>query len=68
MGACLLFELAEGAREFHHAGGAAGGIDAAEDPGVAMIAQDDPFVGKLGAANAAFDDVVRLKCRFPSRF
>ena len=56
-----LRELAEGAREFHHAGGAAGGIDAAEDPGVAMIAEDDPFVGKFGAANAAFDHVVGLE-------
>ena len=37
------------------------GIDAAEDPGVAMIAEDHPFVGQFGAADAAFDDVVRLE-------
>ena len=53
-------ELAEGAREFHHACGAAGGIDAAEDPGVAVIAEHDPFVGHFGAADAAFDHVVGL--------
>ncbi len=53
-------EFAEGAREFHHAGGAAAGIDAAEDPGVAVIAEHDPFVGQFGAADAAFDHVVGL--------
>ena len=56
----FFFELAEGAREFHHRRGAAGRIDAAEDPGVAMIAEDDPFVGQLCAADAAFDYVVGL--------
>ena len=61
MGACLAFaSLAESAGEFHHRGGAAGGIDAAEDPGVAVIAHHDPFVGQLCAADAAFDDVVGL--------
>ena len=57
----LLLEFTEGAREFHHAGGAAAGVDAAEDPGVAVIAHDDPFVGKFGAADAGFDYVVGLE-------
>jgi len=33
-------KLAERAGEFHHAGGAAAGVDGAEDPGVAVIAHD----------------------------
>ena len=39
-----------------HGGGAAGGIDRAIDPGVAMIADDDPVVGILGAFDFS-DDV-----------
>ena len=56
----LFRELAEGAGEFHHGRGAARGIDTAEHPGIAVIAEDDPFVGQLRAANAAFDHVVGL--------
>ena len=26
-----------------------------------MIAQDHPFIGQIGAANAAFDDVIGLR-------
>ena len=37
------------------------GIDAAEDPCVAVIAEDDPLVGELGAADATFDDIVGLR-------
>src|SRR5580692_10709488 len=43
----LFGELAEGTSEFHHAGSAARGIDAAEDPGIAVVAHHDPFVRKL---------------------
>src|ERR1700733_12863498 len=49
--------LAEGARAFHHRRGAARGIDAAEDPGVAVVAEQDPLVRQLGAADSAFDHV-----------
>src|SRR4029077_5834753 len=56
----LFLQFAQGAGEFHHAGGAAGGIDAAEDPGVAVIAHHDPFIGQVRAADTAFYDVIRL--------
>src|SRR5579863_2948078 len=56
----LLRELAEGASHFHHRRRAAGGIDAAEDPCIAVIADDYPFVREVGATNPALDDVVRL--------
>src|SRR5467141_730247 len=55
-----LLEFAKRTRELHHGGGAAGRIHAAEDPGVAMIAEQNPFFGKLAAANARFDDGVSL--------
>ena len=56
----LFRQLSQGAGQFHHRCGAAAGVDAAEDPGVAVIAEHDPFVGQLRAANAAFDHVVGL--------
>ena len=34
---------------FKHGGGAAGGVDGAIDPGIAVIAGDDPIVGVLRA-------------------
>src|SRR5207253_654673 len=43
-------QLSQGAREFHHCCRAAAGVDAAEDPGIAMIAEHDPFIGQLRAA------------------
>ncbi len=36
------------------------GVDAAEYPGIAVVAQHNPFAGQFCAADAAFDDVVRL--------
>ena len=57
----LFRELPQGAGHFHHGCGAAAGIDAAEGPGIAMVAEHDPFVGQLCAANAAFDDVIGLR-------
>ena len=39
-----------------HGGGAAGGVDGAVDPGVAMIAGDNPVAGVLGALDFS-DDV-----------
>ena len=53
-------QLSECAGQFHHGCGAAAGVNAAEDPGVAVIAEHDPLVGQLRAANAALDHVVRL--------
>src|ERR1019366_7249348 len=56
----LFLQLAQRARHLHHRRRATGGIDAAEYPGVTMIAEHDPFLGQLRTANSAFDDVVRL--------
>ncbi len=44
----LLEESAEAVDGFEHGGGAAVGIDCAVDPGVAMIAGDDPVVFLVG--------------------
>ena len=54
----LLQELAEAVDGFEHGGGAGVGIDGAVDPGVAMVAGDDPVVllGGVGAGDGA-DDV-----------
>ena len=54
----LLEELAEAVDGFEHGGGAAVGIDGAVDPGVAVVAGDDPVVllGGVGAVDGA-DDV-----------
>ena len=45
----LMKQSADAANGFKHGGGAAGGIDRAIDPRVAMIADDDPCVGILRA-------------------
>ena len=51
-----LEQRADAVDGFEHGGGAAVGIDGAVDPGIAMIADDDPLVGRLGALDFA-DDV-----------
>ena len=43
----LLEQRADAVNRLKHGGGAAVGIDCAVDPGVAMIAGDDPVVGDL---------------------
>ncbi len=53
-------EPAERRRQLHHRRRAAGRIDAAEHPGVVVVAEHDPLVGPLAAADAALDDVVGL--------
>src|ERR1700683_3232105 len=53
----LFHELTEGARFFKLGAGAGEGIFRAVDPGVVMIAADDPLIGKFGAGNFG-DDVV----------
>ena len=61
-GACglpaLLEEVAEAVDGFEHGGGAGAGVDRAVDPGVAVVAGDDPvvFLGGVGAGDGA-DDV-----------
>jgi hypothetical protein len=52
----LLEQRADAVDGFEHGGGAAVGVDRAVDPGVAMVAGDDPVVGVLGAFDFA-DDV-----------
>ncbi len=54
----LLEEVAEAVDGLEHGGGAAGGIDGAVDPGVAMVAGDDEviFLRGVGAGDAS-DDV-----------
>ena len=50
LGAPALAEQdADAVHRFQHGGGAAGGIDGAVDPGVAVIAGDDPIAGVLRA-------------------
>ncbi len=49
----LTEQCADAVHGFKHGGGAAGGIDRAIDPGVAMIADDDPGVGILRALDFA---------------
>ena len=46
-------QRADAVHGLEHGGGAAVGIDRAVDPGVAMIADDDPVVGILGAFDPA---------------
>ena len=53
----LLDQLAEGAGFFEFGGGAGDGIVCAIDPGVVMVAANDPLV-RLGAAGDLGDDVV----------
>ena len=48
-------QCADAVDGFQHGGGAAVGIDGAEDPGVAMIADDDRFIGILCAGNFSDD-------------
>ena len=48
----LLRQLPERARHLHHRGRAADGIDAAELPRVAVIADHHPLIGQLAASNA----------------
>src|SRR5579863_5816988 len=50
----LRFHLAECASHFHHGGRSARWVDRAELPAVAMIAQQNPLLGKLTASNPAF--------------
>ena len=51
-----LFEQnADAVNGFKHGGGAAVGIDRAVDPGIAMVAGDDPVIGKAGAGDGADD-------------
>jgi len=50
-----LQERANAVNGFQHSGGAAVGIDSAEDPGIAMIADDDRFIGILRAGNFSDD-------------
>ena len=54
----LLEELADAVDGFEHGGGAGGGIGGAVDPGVTVVAGDDPGVllGRVGAVDGA-DDV-----------
>ena len=54
----LLEQIAEAVDGFEHGGGAAVGIDGAVDPGVAVVAGDDPVVllRGVGAWDSA-DDV-----------
>ena len=52
-----LGELGDGAGFFHQGDHAGERVRRAEDPGVVMIAADDPLVGALGAFHAG-DDVV----------
>ncbi len=54
----LLEEFAEAVDGLEHGSGAGVGIDGAEDPGVAMIAGDDPvvFLRRVGSFDDA-DDV-----------
>ena len=52
----MLEEDADAVDGFEHGGGAAVGIDGAVDPGIAMIAGDDPLIGEFGAGDGA-DDV-----------
>ena len=52
----LLEETADAVNGFEHGGGAAVGVDGAVDPGVAVVAGDDPVFGVVGAGDGA-DDV-----------
>src|SRR5215472_13545179 len=56
----FLFQLAEGTGKLHQRGGSAGRINPAEGPGIAMIAQQDPFVGQFAAVNTRLNNRVRL--------
>src|SRR6202041_672822 len=53
-------QLSQGSGQFHHGCGSAARVDAAEDPGIAVIAKHDPFIGQLRAANATLDHIVGL--------
>ena len=55
-----LLQFAERLRQLHHRRRATRRIDTAEDPGVVMVAEHDPLVRPIAAADAAFDDEVRL--------
>src|SRR5229473_5322308 len=63
-----LLEFAKSTRELHHGCGSARRIHAAEDPRVAMIAKQHPFVRQLATANTRFDDRVRLHTRVHVHF
>ena len=56
----LLEQFAEGACFFEFRAGAADGISGAVDPGVMMIAANDPLIGELFAGDGCDDIVERL--------
>ena len=56
----LLEELAEGAGFFELGAGAGDGVAGSVDPGVVVVAADDPLIGHGGALDGGDDVVERL--------